>query len=420
MFKIFNSTARNDPAAPLSSLLCSADLVRLWRPSDDDIVKATALIDVAVSIASVGLGGRDTATPFPARSPVRIFWVAGGANPVGLLASTSRAIDGPILPAGYDHFAYVTTIMLDQYGNGNIQPLVVQGDEVFYEDVSYYPRLLLDASGSKYNKVSITRPPVASPGLVLLALDAVYPDIALRLFASSVEMWDPVAKTATWRTPPSGLQCAINAGPYAGYRDQAAAFAANADLHVYWVWGPASGWDAVMSASPPSAGPNLSALLNGTFTEFCYCSTAQSDNVPSTSPPLNGHVVNPIRLPMDGQETGLTPIFVGNAVPPEALRFTLFNDGQISLNALNTAAQSAFIQKVVNDTATEKAYAFPTTSALRNGSSALGFGVCDYTDQFPNIDPGQNIYYKWVDIGGSAAIQHRFYSIQVRGYRVPS
>ena len=228
----------------------------------------------------------------------------------------------------------------------------------------------------------------------------------------------------------AGLAIAINATvPAPNYKDQAAYFPANADVHFYSISGRSVVPSGVSSLSPPSVGPNLDALPG--YDSYCYLTTVKLDaSGDLTKIEVRGNEVffreishypvfllNPDRHPPaepPGHSLVDTPIDVRPAIPSIAQTFKAFIDSQL-VTKTSAAASSAVILQI------KRGETYSIVSCFSPGhihDDLLKATAQDYVEVFPNPADGL-IYYRWMDIDGTIDILERYLSIFIRGYTVP-
>lgn len=86
-----------------------------------------------ISAAGPVVNGRDQAGAFAASSQMHVFAIYNPATGVkGVIASTAGTLQGgPTLPAGFTHWAYLTTLMLD--GASQFYVTYLRGSRVYYQ-----------------------------------------------------------------------------------------------------------------------------------------------------------------------------------------------------------------------------------------------------------------------------------------------
>lgn len=81
---------------------------------------------------SSGANGRDIATPFSANSVVNLFLIWNGST-VATIASTAAPNTGPALPAGYTHWAFADSLIINSASTPEYLPSYTAGNTVFYD-----------------------------------------------------------------------------------------------------------------------------------------------------------------------------------------------------------------------------------------------------------------------------------------------
>lgn len=247
--------------------------------------------------------------------------------------------------------------------------------------------------------------------------DAAYPSVALQIQADYLELWNPATGTVHIEVAPPQIQCAINNGPFAGYRDQAAPFPASADVFFYWIWGVGPGLSTISSLAAPPQGPALPVgftnyalatvltLAGGTLQNVIF--RGKKVFYPGTTT-----AYNPDNLP----DPGDAEQFFSAApwVPAIAQDFTLEIDSQIvSQNgcggsALNRIGVRSGQYSTIHECLT------PPAGAGLPGASAI-----DASYAFPNVSRG--VYWDWYDFAffSPNGVQHRWMTLYVLGYSLP-
>lgn len=111
-----NGTRDTGDANVLTMSMDAVTLVKWVGLTPSEFVTLTNLageltnLSVDASIAGPVAGGRDSAGAFSNPSAVSIYAIWNGTA-VALIATTNIRLNGPFLPSGYTHYAYLTTVM---------------------------------------------------------------------------------------------------------------------------------------------------------------------------------------------------------------------------------------------------------------------------------------------------------------------
>jgi hypothetical protein len=250
--------------------------------------------------------------------------------------------------------------------------------------------------------------------------DASYPQVAIRASSEYLELWNPATYSVHIEdSPPANAIIAINSGPYAGYRDQAAPFQTCSAVWFYWIWGPGPGLNTICSLRGPRQGPVFPAGYE------CYCPITEmmTDGNGQLRPFdfagakvfLRGSTMawNPDDKPDPGNAEHFFEAWPW--IPADALDFTLEVDSQlISANgcgasSLNRVGVLPGIRAVVHECLTAPA-----------GITLPGASAIDASYTFPNISRG--VYWDWSDFlfFSPNSVQHRWMTLYVLGYTLPA
>jgi hypothetical protein len=202
--------------------------------------------------------------------------------------------------------------------------------------------------------------------------DASYPQVAIRASSEYLELWNPATYSVHIEdSPPANAIIAINSGPYAGYRDQAAPFQTCSAVWFYWIWGPGPGLNTICSLRGPRQGPVFPAGYE------CYCPITE-----------------------------------------------MMTDGNGQLRPFDFAGAKVFLRgstmawnpddKPDPGNAEHFFEAWPWIPA-----DALDFTI-DASYTFPNISRG--VYWDWSDFlfFSPNSVQHRWMTLYVLGYTLPA
>lgn len=156
-------------ATPATKYDVSARFVTLRRSNGSTrtmVPGGTLTVDIAV--AGPVVNGRDQAGAFGVSSWVNVYYIWNGSV-LGLIASSVAPPTGPTLPAGYTHWAYVTSLRID--GSGNLVRLLTHGAWVYYDDDSAI-RALSDGTAGTFVVVNCAAfvPPMSRNALLFSTL----------------------------------------------------------------------------------------------------------------------------------------------------------------------------------------------------------------------------------------------------------
>lgn len=152
--------------------------------------------------------------------------------------------------------------------------------------------------------------------------NAATPASQFDIAASSVTLCNPATGGCKFLPAPANLTVnALTAGPAANGRDQAAAFANNTWLYMYYMWNGVT-LATIVSAVPPPVGPTLP---NG-YTHWAYVGavywTTSFANIRIRGSWTN-YVVSP-SVVAGGTSTTVAAVSLTSLVPPNAMEFKLY------------------------------------------------------------------------------------------------
>lgn len=223
-------------------------------------------------------------------------------------------------------------------------------------------------------------------------------DWAILTNAAGVAMVEPGIATLTLDIS--------SAGPIANGRDQSAAFAASATIHVYYIGGAGQATALIASLSIPSVGPTLPA----NYTSWAYIGSfvlnSSGDFYPNTQ--LNGNRISYLdaagltAVLTTGTATAETIVPVGALVPTIAQSFDVsleryIDDTSISVHTLNLRVITGQDYRIFN---------WQSSNVVSYVDTELTLPIANSTAQF---------LYLW-----SASQQTNQLTVYVKGYTVPN
>lgn len=123
--KVRGLVGTNNSGTPTTQFDLAADSVCLRDANGGTVVRqVTGNITCNFSTAGPAANGRDQVGVFTASQFVRLFFIWNGAA-LATIASTASPTTGPVLPTGYTHWAYATTVRWN--ASSNILPCYAQG-----------------------------------------------------------------------------------------------------------------------------------------------------------------------------------------------------------------------------------------------------------------------------------------------------
>lgn len=172
-----------------TSLTLTAEYGRLRNPTAKTTLVRTAL-SATLNNATAGpvANGRDQAASFGTQTWVHLFWITDGTTDA-LLSSLSAT--APTLPAGYTHFAYLTSLRVGATANAWALTGWVRGASVFY---NAEPNVLSAGGATAETAISLATvvPPnaltVKTESVALLTSDAsglIFAIIKIRVVSGS-------------------------------------------------------------------------------------------------------------------------------------------------------------------------------------------------------------------------------------------
>lgn len=382
--------------AELSSQIAfSSDWIRLRNPAngaEEEITDPPPLICEVVGFA-----------PY---STVHLYYIWGDGEDLSMVADSARPMVGPTFPTDYTHCCYAGSVRTN--ARGTLNRIEIRGKHHFFQNHSYWPPLVLDPSNPYWKQRSITDVAIGGvPAGLSIINDTGYPTVAFTISASTLHLLRPSDGDIQTINSPAAQQAAINNGPYLGYRDQAAAFVAGTDIHIYWMWSSGGGLSAVTSIRPPDIGPNMI----GGATHWQYAGSTKCET--------NGAIPNPYIVPYIEQPTGVwTSADLAYAIPDYCETVMMYMDPQLVVNS--GMAQSALYLSLDPDpNQFDAVYAINSCSVVSGGASS--FFPQNYVETIPapKVEEGKMLfYYRWADISGGGYIVHRWFSMYLRGYTV--
>jgi hypothetical protein len=203
------------------------------------------------------------------------------------------------------------------------------------------------------------------------------------------------------------------AGPVAGGRDQAAAFAASSWVHFYFIWDGTT-LASVSSASPPPTGPTLPSG----YTHWAYATSVFLDSAGTllrvigsgdfmaydTSSPL----VQPLHR---GTATAYTAVDLSAVMPPISRQVLL----GVVLEFSHSATDLVFAKLRPVGAVADENWQIAALHLHRGGQDSASISVMWMATKDP--DP-QRIEYKMSGVGDGAGVKGL--TLWVRGYRVPN
>lgn len=256
--------------------------------------------------------------------------------------------------------------------------------------------------------------------------DQSYPELGIRTCYDRAELW----RASDGHIEVVGSMVEVDGGINGGWKDQAAAFSAGSDVHVFLICGAGgASLRTITSQNSILAGPTMP---DASFTHFCYLTTLKLDGTGNLIPGWlvrsdrvtyaetfhsPAFVINPDRHPPaepPGHAMTRTAVSVGGAVPAVALEYEALIDCQLVTN-VNTAGSSCLCIEII------PGKSFSLSPCFTQGQvvpTLLSASANDYCETIPNLN--QTLYYYWEDVDGTANIAERYFSLFIHSYRVPT
>lgn len=102
--------------APTTRYDLKADAVVLRDATGGTVVRTSTGVltnDISLTQTASQANGRDVQSAFASNAWVYLYFILGDGQPLATLASAAPPPTGPVLPAGYTHWAYATTVRTD-------------------------------------------------------------------------------------------------------------------------------------------------------------------------------------------------------------------------------------------------------------------------------------------------------------------
>lgn len=125
--------ALNNAAVPNKKFDMGAKYLSVKRPSDESVIglRTNSGCVIDTELAGPTPNGRDQFAVIPVASFVHFYWIYNPSTDA-IAGIVSLNPNAPILPAGYTHFVYATTVLKD--GSGNLIRVRQRGSWVWFED----------------------------------------------------------------------------------------------------------------------------------------------------------------------------------------------------------------------------------------------------------------------------------------------
>lgn len=130
----------------------------ILRDSNSNIVAKTNSGNIVNNASTAGpiANGRDQASAFSSNVEVHYYFIWNGAT-LATVSSVSPPSIGPVLPSGYTHWAYATTLIKTT----GIRPCMIRGKSVFYNDTLRFDVSTISAGSSNLDLSPTFIPEVA-------------------------------------------------------------------------------------------------------------------------------------------------------------------------------------------------------------------------------------------------------------------
>ena len=125
-------TSRNNPNTPNTQYDLKADVVILYKPSDQTTVVRhnPGTITNNISTAGPAANGRDQSGGFGASSWIHFYWIWNGSS-LATVSSLTAPPTGPVLPSGYTHWSYAGAVFFNS--SSQLVKTRIQGSLAEYE-----------------------------------------------------------------------------------------------------------------------------------------------------------------------------------------------------------------------------------------------------------------------------------------------